>query len=120
MSTAQQEHSHSVAHHDEHSAADIQKHVRQYLIIGVALMIGTALTVWASLIDFGSSRINIVVALIIASIKGFLVVGYFMHLLSEKKMIYSVLIFTVFFFAALMYLTLWSMAPDSIIHMQHM
>lgn len=128
MSTAQQEHSHAVAH-DDHSVEDIQKHVKRYLIIGVALMIGTALTVWASLIDFdkmvhgaeahGSNTINIVVALIIASLKGFLVVGFFMHLISEKKMIYSVLVFTVFFFAALMYLTLWSMAPDSIIHMQH-
>jgi len=41
-----------------------------------------------------------------------------MHLISEKKMIYSVLAFTVFFFAALMYLTVWSMARESLIHMQ--
>jgi len=124
MSTTQQEHSHSVAHDDGHSVEDIQKHVRRYLIIGVALMVGTGLTVWASLIDFdklvhgaqshGSNTINIIIALIIATFKGFLVVGFFMHLISEKKMIYSVLVFTVFFFVALMALTLWSTAPDSI------
>ena len=100
---------------DEHSIEDVKKHVRTYIIIGVALMLGTFLTVWASLIDFGSREYNIAIALIIASVKGFLVAGFFMHLISEKKMIYSVLVFTVFFFIALMFLTLWSMAHGSII-----
>src|SRR3954453_21263523 len=98
---------HAVSHAADHSVEDIKKHIRGYIIIGAALMVGTVLTVWASRIDLGHHW-NIVLALVIASIKGFLVAGYFMHLISEKKMIYSVLIFTVFFFAALMYLTLWS------------
>ena len=96
----------------------MRKHVRTYLIIGVALMLGTGLTVWASLINFGSREINIAIALLIASVKGFLVAGFFMHLISEKKMIYSVLVFTVFFFIALMFLTLWSMAHGSIIQIR--
>lgn len=110
-------HSHSgaAAAPAPHSIEDIKKHVRTYLIIGVALMIGTLMTVWASLINFGSREINIALALLIASTKGFLVAGFFMHLLSEKKMIYSILVFTVFFFAALMYLTLWSMAHGNVI-----
>src|SRR5277367_2462299 len=103
---------------DEHSIEDVRKHVRTYLIIGVALICGTILTVWASLIDFGSREWNIAIALLIASVKGFLVAGFFMHLISEKKMIYSVLAFTVFFFAALMYLTLWSMAHASVIQIR--
>jgi cytochrome c oxidase subunit IV len=103
---------------DEHSIEDVRKHVRTYLIIGVALMAGTVLTVWASLINFGSREINIAIALLIASVKGFLVVGFFMHLISERKMIYSVLVFTVFFFIALMFLTLWSMAHGSIIQIR--
>jgi len=103
---------------DEHSLEDVRKHVRTYIIIGIALMAGTLLTVWASLIDFGSREYNIAIALLIASVKGFLVVGFFMHLISEKKMIYSVLVFTVFFFIALMFLTLWSMAHGSIIHIR--
>lgn len=106
------------AAHNAHSAEDVRKHVRTYLIIGVALMVGTVLTVWASLINFGSREINIVIALLIASTKGFLVAGFFMHLISEKKMIYSVLVFTVFFFTALMFLTLWSMAHGSIVQIR--
>ena len=41
-------------------------------------------------------------------VNAFLVAGYLMHLLSEKKMIYTVLAFTVFFFAGLMGLTIWA------------
>jgi caa(3)-type oxidase subunit IV len=104
------------SHEGEHSAEEVRRHIRRYLIIGVALMIGTGLTVWASLIDFGSREINIVAALFIASGKGFLVAGFFMHLISERKMIYCVLAFTGFFFAALMFLTLWSMGHENLIH----
>ena len=55
-------------------------------------------------------------ALVIAGVKGFLVAGYFMHLVTEKKLIYTVLAFTAFFFAGLMGLTLWSMQPHSLIY----
>jgi cytochrome c oxidase subunit IV len=103
---------------DDHTAEEMRHHVRRYLIVGVALAIGTILTVWASLINFGSREINIVVALLIASAKGFLVAGFFMHLISEKKMIYAVLAFTGFFFTGLFFLTLWSMAHGSIIQIR--
>lgn len=117
---------HSVAHDDhDHTPEEIRKHVNRYLLIGLALMVGTGLTVWAAFIDFGkvlpggeSVNWNVIVALIIACAKGFLVAGFFMHLISEKKMIYSVLAFTVFFFAALMYLTIWSMERGNLIHIQ--
>ncbi len=52
---------------------------------------------------------NIGLALVIACTKAFLVAGYFMHLISEKKMIYGIMAFTAFFFVGLMALTLWSM-----------
>ena len=77
---------------------------------------GTIITVWASYIDFGSPRMNIIVALIIATVKAALVACFFMHLIDEKKMIYAFLGATVFFFIGLMYLTLWSMEPTSLIH----
>ncbi len=104
---------------DNHTDHEITKHIRGYLIVFAALLVGTVLTVWASYIHFGnkdSNTANIVVALIIALTKAFLVAGYFMHLISEKKLIYSVLAFTGFFFAGLMFLTIWSMSPSSIIH----
>jgi cytochrome c oxidase subunit IV len=80
--------------------------VRGYLFVYFALLAGTALTVWASFIHFGSREINIAVALLIASVKASLVAGYFMHLISERRMIYGVLGFTAFFAAGLMVLTL--------------
>ena len=44
----------------------------------------------------------VTVALIVATIKGGLVACYFMHLISEKKLIYAVLAMTVIFFIALL------------------
>lgn len=85
---------------------DISKHVRGYLIIGGTLIIGTVLTVLASYVDLGHHW-NIVLALIIATAKASLVALFFMHLISEKQMIYTVLAFTAFFFAGLMALTCW-------------
>ncbi len=103
---------------DERTIEEMRRHIRRYVIVGVALAIGTGLTVWASLINFGSREINIVAALVIASTKGFLVAGFFMHLISEKKMIYAVLGVTAFFFSGLMYLTLCSMSHGNIVHIR--
>jgi cytochrome c oxidase subunit 4 len=102
-----------------HDAHDVSKSVRTYLIIFGALLVGTIVTVLASFIPWGNQTVNVSVALAIASVKGFLVAGYFMHLIDEKKLIYSILIATVFFFIALMYLTIWSMSPESLIHIKH-
>jgi cytochrome c oxidase subunit 4 len=99
--------------HDSH---DVSKAVRTYLLVFGALIVGTILTVWASFINFGTPSMNIVVALIIATVKAGLVAGFFMHLLDERKLIYGVLGATVFFFVGLMYITLWSMEPGSFIH----
>jgi cytochrome c oxidase subunit 4 len=88
----------------DHSS-DIASHVRGYMIVGAALLIGTILTVWASYIDLGHHW-NIVLALVIATVKASLVALFFMHLISEKQMIYTVLAFTAFFFAGLMFLTI--------------
>ena len=84
---------------------DISKHVRGYLIIGGTLIVGTVLTVLASYVDLGHSW-NIVLALVIATVKASLVALYFMHLISEKQMIYTVLAFTAFFFVGLMFHTI--------------
>ena len=92
--------------HDDH---DVSKSIRTYMFVFGALLVGTALTVWASYIHFGSPAWNIAVALLIASAKAFLVAGYFMHLISEKKLIYGILASTVFFVIGLMFLTIWAM-----------
>jgi cytochrome c oxidase subunit 4 len=92
----------------DHSAHDVKESVKRYLFVFYALLFGTMITVAASYIHFGHRSINIAVALFIATVKAFLVAGYFMHLISEKKLIYSILAFTGFFFAGMMYLTVWS------------
>jgi cytochrome c oxidase subunit 4 len=91
---------------DDHDH-DIAAHVRTYLIIFGALLIGTVLTVAMYYVDFSSMALTVAIALFIASIKAFLVAGYFMHLLSEKKLVYGVLVLSAIFFVALMGLTLW-------------
>lgn len=95
---------------------DVKAEVRRYMIVFIALIVGTIVTVLASKIHFGSHSANIVVGLIIALVKGFLVAGFFMHLVSERVMIYTIMLATVFFFAGLMYLTVWSLQPTSLIH----
>jgi cytochrome c oxidase subunit 4 len=103
---------------DPHDAAEFQKHIRRYLFVFCALIVGTVATVAASWAHIDSVALTVTIALFIACVKGFLVAGYFMHLMSERKMIYGILIATVFFFASLMYLTVLSMQPSSLIHMK--
>ena len=86
--------------------AHFSEHVRRYLYVFYALLFGTLITVGASYIPFGNHAINIAVALTIACGKAFLVAGFFMHLISERKMIYGLLAFTTCFFLGLMFLTL--------------
>jgi cytochrome c oxidase subunit IV len=84
-------------------AADIDKHVRVYISVFVALMVLTVVTVAVSRFHL-PVPMAIAVALLVASVKGALVACYFMHLISEKKLIYAVLALTVAFFIALMVL----------------
>lgn len=80
---------------------DIDKHVRAYLLVFVALMALTLVTVGISYLHLSTGP-AIALALFIAAVKGSLVACYFMHLLSEKRLVYAVLIFTVIFFLAVL------------------
>ena len=64
-------------------------------------MVLTVVTVAVSYLDL-STPMAVGVALFIATIKGTLVAGYFMHLFSEKKLITAVLALTVAFFVVLL------------------
>jgi cytochrome c oxidase subunit 4 len=91
-----------MAHHD-----DIDRQVRTYILIFVTLMALTLITVAVSRLHLPVAG-AVTVALIVASIKGGLVAGYFMHLISERKLIYWVLGVTVAFFLAVLLLPLWA------------
>lgn len=95
---------------DTQHPEDFRHHVRRYLFVFYALLFGTLITVGASYVPFGHQAVNIGVALLIACGKAFLVAGYFMHLISERKMIYGIMGFTAVFFAGLMFLTLYAFA----------
>src|SRR5881397_698602 len=108
--------SHAQAHTHPHThpgadarahAHDISKHVKIYIAVFIGLLIGTVLTVAMYSVHFENMAVTITIALFIATVKAFLVAGFFMHLISEKKTIYAVLAATVFFFAAMMYLIVW-------------
>src|SRR2546430_272179 len=87
----------------------VAKHVKTYLLVFGALIVGTILTVAVYFKHFESVALAIAIALIIATVKASLVAGFFMHLVSERKTIYAILLFTAFFFAGLMGLLIWSM-----------
>lgn len=89
------------------SAEEVRKHVRVYLTVFAALAFLTIVTVVVSYFHL-PVRLAVVVALIIASVKGSLVAGYFMHLISEEKIIYWVLGLTGAFFIALMLLPVFT------------
>ena len=101
--------------HDEH----FSQHVRRYLYVFYVLIFGTIVTVLASYIPFGNRAINIAVALFIACGKASLVAGFFMHLISERKMIYGIMVFTAIFFLGLMFLTVYAFADFPPLTIKH-
>jgi cytochrome c oxidase subunit IV len=96
-------------------AAEIDKHVKVYITVFVALMVLTIVTVAISRYHL-PVPIAITVALLVATIKGSLVACYFMHLISEKKLIYAVLVLTAAFFVALLFLPVLTVHDGFWIH----
>ena len=99
-------------------AVDIDKHVRIYITVFLALMVLTIITVAISRVHL-PLPIAVTVALLVATIKGSLVACYFMHLISEKKLIYGVLVLTAAFFVALLALPTLTHSNGFWIHEQH-
>ncbi len=91
----------------EHSTEEIKKHVKVYIAVFAALAFLTVVTVAISYLHLPIFQ-AILVALVIATIKGSLVACFFMHLISEKQIIFSVLLLTVVFFAALLLLPVFT------------
>ena len=79
----------------------IRKSVRSYITVFAMLMLFTVITVAASRLHFGVA-IAVTIALVIATMKGSMVVGVFMHLSHERKWIYGALVLTVIGFLVLM------------------
>src|SRR5204862_1864305 len=89
------------------SVSAMSEHIvslKVYVTIFLALMAGTALTVWAGLQDF-PGKLNVIIALTIAVIKATLVVLYFMHVRYSSKLIWVVFTSALFWLAILFALT---------------
>jgi cytochrome c oxidase subunit 4 len=102
-------HAHADAgdHHDpagHNSPEQIRKEMRVYMIVFGALAVLTAVTVLACYGLKLPVHYAVMVAVAVATLKAFLVAGFFMHLLSEKRLIYGILILTLAFFALLLWL----------------
>ncbi|MGZ8842044.1 MAG: cytochrome C oxidase subunit IV family protein [Pyrinomonadaceae bacterium] len=78
---------------------------RVYIVIFLALMVGTALTLVAAFYDF-PGPLNAVVALTIAVIKATLVVLYFMHVRYSGRLIWLVILAALLWLAIMFSITL--------------
>lgn len=85
-----------------------KNYTRRVLYVFVTVLCGILLMVAASFAPLGNPHLNIALVLTAACFNAGMVAGFLMHLFSEKKMIYAVLSFTVFFFISLMSLTLFA------------
>ncbi len=92
-------------HHAEsstaHDPAEVDRHVRAALLVFGSLLVLTGFTVAAWTLHL-PTRSAIALALLIALVKGSLVAGWFMHLISEKRFIYWVLALTAALFFPLL------------------
>lgn len=86
----------------ENHAVDIDRQVRGYMVVFVTLLTLTVVTVGVSYLHLEVHE-AVAVALVIACFKASLVVLFFMHLISEEKVIFIVLAFTVAFFLVLLF-----------------
>ena len=89
---------------------DLNSYIRRCLAVLLAIVCATSLMILTSFAHIGGWPLKVALILCIAIVNAFVVAGFLMHLLTEKKMVFTVLTFTVCFFASLMGLTLWAMS----------
>jgi cytochrome c oxidase subunit 4 len=99
------DHTHAAAadpHAHGHTPEEIRQEMRVYTYVFLALAVLTLVTVGVCYGFDLPVHYAIMVAMAVAIVKGSLVACFFMHLISEKKLIFGILLLTVIFFAALM------------------
>ena len=87
--------------HHEMSVEEVQKHVKTYVMVFASLLVLTGVTVGVFYLHLTIGA-AVVVALLVASVKGSLVACYFMHLISERGLIYWSIALCAFLFIALL------------------
>mgnify|MGYP000919126319 CR=1 FL=1 len=87
---------------------EVRHHIKTYVLVFIALAFLTVVTVAISYLDLSVGP-AVILALIVASIKGSLVACYFMHLIDEKITIYWTLLVTAAMFMVLLFVPLSAM-----------
>ena len=101
-----------------HSHEDIHQVIRSYVMVFVALLILTGVTVGVSYVHLESIYSRVALALVVAGIKASLVALIFMHLKAERPMIYYALGLTAVFLVVAFGLPLWA-EGDKIVGTHH-
>jgi|SRR5665213_132781 len=94
--------------HDGHPV-DFNAYLRRCGFIFVGILCAIGMMLWISYLPGHTWALKSALILVVACANAFVVAGFLMHLLSEKKMIYTLLAVTVFLFIGLMGLTLYAM-----------
>ena len=87
----------------EISSQNIKQEVRKHLLIYGLLLFLTAINFTVSKLSLLGEQ-TVFIVLSVAFVQGVLIACYFMHLISEKKLIHFVLILTLIFFLGLLLL----------------
>ena len=89
----------------------IEHHIQTYIRVFIALGVLTVITVAVSYLNVSFIE-AFFIAMTVATIKGSLVLGYFMHLITERQMIIWILVATVTTFIILMFIPLISLTDQ--------
>ena len=87
---------------------DKHEHViplKTYLMVGATLFVPTGATVAISFVHFGA--FNLVIAMLIASVKAILVALFFMHLLYDNKLFMAIFSIALIFVSVFIILTMF-------------
>ena len=93
------------------SKESIEHHIQTYIRVFIALGVLTVITVAVSYLNVSFIE-AFFIAMTVATIKGSLVLGYFMHLITERQMIIWILLATVTTFIILMFIPLISLTDQ--------
>lgn len=90
--------------HDDHGLAHVMP-VKMLFIVGGTLLFLTAVTVWVTFVDLGRNG-NLIIAMLIATVKAVMVCAYFMHLRYDRPFNAMVFASSVIFVALFISITL--------------
>src|ERR1700761_1007950 len=93
---------HHSTSNDDHPV-DFNSYVRTCAKVLCVVLVAVGFMIWVSFLPQNIGwPLKVTIILAIASVNAFFVAGYLMHLLTEKKLVYTVLLCTVGFFIGLM------------------